>query len=192
MTGAAKYTVDIRHDGQLEGVILRSHLAHARIAELDLAPARAIPGVSAAISLLGDDRIVRYVGQPIAAVAAKDRRHGHGGHRRHRDHQRTPAVGDRTGRRAQARCAGRVREIQPQESRQRLRRHGGAGVRGTATSAGRPRPSRTGRKKGAELGRRRARRAKSVAGRGNLPHRHAAACVPRAACRPSPASMAIA
>jgi xanthine dehydrogenase YagR molybdenum-binding subunit len=73
VTGAAKYTVDIHHDGQLEGVILRSHLAHARIAELDLAPARAISGVSAAISLLGDDRMVRYVGQPIAAVAAKDR-----------------------------------------------------------------------------------------------------------------------
>jgi xanthine dehydrogenase YagR molybdenum-binding subunit len=73
VTGAAKYTVDIHHDGQLEGVILRSHLAHARIAELDLAPARAISGVSAAISLLGDDRTVRYVGQPIAAVAAKDR-----------------------------------------------------------------------------------------------------------------------
>jgi xanthine dehydrogenase YagR molybdenum-binding subunit len=73
VTGAAKYTVDIHHDGQLEGVILRSHLAHARIAELDLAPARAMPGVHAAISLLADDRMVRYVGQPIAAVAAKDR-----------------------------------------------------------------------------------------------------------------------
>jgi xanthine dehydrogenase YagR molybdenum-binding subunit len=74
VTGAAKYTVDIRHDGQLEGVILRSHVAHARISELDLAPARAISGVSAAVSLLGDDRIVRHVGQPIAAVAAKDRK----------------------------------------------------------------------------------------------------------------------
>src|SRR5882757_3207839 len=74
VTGAAKYTVDIRHDGQLEGVILRSHVAHARIVELDLAPARAIPGVMAAISLLGDDRTVRYVGEPIAAVAAKDRK----------------------------------------------------------------------------------------------------------------------
>src|SRR6202051_3205144 len=74
VTGLAKYTVDIRHDGQLEGVILRSQLAHARIAELDLAPALAIPGVAAAISLLGDDRIVRYVGEPIAAVAAKDRK----------------------------------------------------------------------------------------------------------------------
>jgi len=74
VTGSAKYTVDIHHDGQLEGVILRSQLAHARVSELDLAPARAIADVSAAISLLGDDRIVRYVGDPIAAVAAKDRK----------------------------------------------------------------------------------------------------------------------
>lgn len=74
VTGAAKYTVDIRHDGQLEGVILRSTLAHARITSLDLAPAQAMPGVGAVISLLGDDRVVRYVGAPIAAVAAKDRK----------------------------------------------------------------------------------------------------------------------
>ena len=71
VTGSAKYTVDIHHDGQLEGVILRSPFAHARIGELDLAAARAMPGVGAAISLLGDDRIVRYVGEPIAAVAAR-------------------------------------------------------------------------------------------------------------------------
>ena len=74
VTGLAKFTVDIRHDGQLEGAILRSHLAHARIVKLDLAPALAISGVIAAIPLLGDDRIVRYVGDPIAAVAATDRK----------------------------------------------------------------------------------------------------------------------
>ncbi|MEO8319516.1 MAG: molybdopterin cofactor-binding domain-containing protein, partial [Bradyrhizobium sp.] len=74
VTGAAKYTVDIHHDGQLEGVILRSPFAHARIGELDLAPVRAMAGVSAAISLLGDDRVVRFVGAPIAAVAASDRK----------------------------------------------------------------------------------------------------------------------
>ena len=74
VTGAARYTVDIRYDGQLEGVILRSLAAHAKITSLDLAPARAVPGVAAAISLLADDNIVRYVGAPIAAVAAKDRR----------------------------------------------------------------------------------------------------------------------
>lgn len=74
VTGSAKYTVDIHHDGQLEGVILRSPFAHARIGEIDLTAARAMPGVSAAISLLGDDRIVRFVGEPIAAVAARDRK----------------------------------------------------------------------------------------------------------------------
>src|SRR6476659_4777242 len=74
VTGAARYTVDIRHDGQLEGAILRSAAAHAKITGLDLAPARAIPGVAAAISLLAEDNTVRYVGAPIAAVAAKDRR----------------------------------------------------------------------------------------------------------------------
>ncbi len=60
--------------GQLEGFIVRSQVAHGRIVELDLAPARAISGVSAAISMLGDDRVVRYIGQPIAAIAAKDRK----------------------------------------------------------------------------------------------------------------------
>src|SRR3954470_9318509 len=74
VTGSAKYTVDIHHDGQLEGVILRSPFAHARIGELNLTAARAMPGVGAVISLLGEDRIVRYVGEPIAAVAAKDRK----------------------------------------------------------------------------------------------------------------------
>ena len=74
VTGKAKYTVDIRHEGQLEGLIVRSHVAHGKIVELDLAPARAIPGVMAAISLLADDGMVRYVGEPIAAVAARDRK----------------------------------------------------------------------------------------------------------------------
>lgn len=74
VTGTAKYTVDIRHDGQLEGVLLRSGLAHAKITNIDLAPALAIPGVAAAVSLLGDDGVVRFVGAPIAAVAASDRR----------------------------------------------------------------------------------------------------------------------
>ncbi len=74
VTGSAKYTVDIRHESQLEGLIVRSHVAHGRIVELDLARARAMPGVMAAISLLGDDNTVRYVGEPIAAIAAKDRK----------------------------------------------------------------------------------------------------------------------
>ena len=74
VTGTARYTVDIRHNGQLEGVILRAPVAHARITGLDLAPARAVSGVAAVVSLLAEDRMVRFVGAPIAAVAAKDRR----------------------------------------------------------------------------------------------------------------------
>ena len=74
VTGAARYTVDIRHDGQLEGVILRANIAHGKIAELDLARARAVPGVAAVASLLLQDRMVRYVGTPIAAVAATSRK----------------------------------------------------------------------------------------------------------------------
>jgi xanthine dehydrogenase YagR molybdenum-binding subunit len=74
VTGQAKYTVDIKQDGMLEGIVLRSQEAHARIADLDLAPALRLPGVATAISLLGDDRVVRYVGAPIAAVAARDRK----------------------------------------------------------------------------------------------------------------------
>lgn len=72
VTGAAKYTLDIRLPGQLEGLVLRSHVAHARIDRIDLGPAQAVPGVTA-VSLLPNDRIVRYVGEPIAAVAAPDR-----------------------------------------------------------------------------------------------------------------------
>ncbi|HTT81461.1 MAG TPA: molybdopterin-dependent oxidoreductase, partial [Stellaceae bacterium] len=74
VTGAAIYTVDVRHEGQLEGLILRSPHARARVAAIELKPALGSPGVAAAISLLDDDRMVNFVGQPIAAVAAADRR----------------------------------------------------------------------------------------------------------------------
>ena len=74
VTGAAKYTVDVRLPGQLHGVILRSPHAAARVTDLDLAPALAIPGVRAVVELLPGDRIVRYVGHEVAAIAAVDRR----------------------------------------------------------------------------------------------------------------------
>ena len=181
VTGAAKYTVDIRHDGQQEGVILRSQLAHARITELDLAPARAIAGVSAAVSLLGDDRMVRFVGDPIAAVAATDRKTALAAIAAIRMTSERAAVGDRAGRRAQTGFARGVREIQPQARRQRFGRHAGAG----RLERQRPRTVRgvfAQGQEGAELGRGRARPAQSVAGRGDLPHRHAIAYLPRAAC----------
>jgi len=74
VTGRARYTVDIAHPGQLEGAILRSPHAHARVLELDLAAARRQPGVAAVISLLAADKTVRFAGQEVAAVAAPDRR----------------------------------------------------------------------------------------------------------------------
>ena len=73
VTGAAVYTLDIRHDGQLEGAILRSAHPRARIAALDLSGAEQTPGVAAAVSLLDADKTVTFVGEPIAAVAAADR-----------------------------------------------------------------------------------------------------------------------
>jgi xanthine dehydrogenase YagR molybdenum-binding subunit len=74
VTGAAKYTLDIHQAGQLEGLVLRATVPHAKITSLDLAPALAIPGVKAAVSLLGEDKTVRFVGEQIAAVAAVDRK----------------------------------------------------------------------------------------------------------------------
>ena len=74
VTGEAVYTVDIRHEGQLDGAVLRSPHARARIVAIDLEPARAIPGVAAAVSVADDDRMVHFVGEAVAAVAAVDRK----------------------------------------------------------------------------------------------------------------------
>jgi xanthine dehydrogenase YagR molybdenum-binding subunit len=73
VTGRAIYTTDVREPGQLEGLILRSAHAHARVVAVELGAARALDGVRAAVELLGSERVVRYVGQEVAAVAAVDR-----------------------------------------------------------------------------------------------------------------------
>jgi xanthine dehydrogenase YagR molybdenum-binding subunit len=72
VTGQAAYTVDRRYPGQLEGSILRSPHAHARIRQIDTTQAAALPGVKAIVELLRRDRVVRYIGQEIIAVAAID------------------------------------------------------------------------------------------------------------------------
>ena len=72
VTGRARYTVDVRYEGQLEGRILRSPHAHARVSRIDASGAEAMPGVRAVVDLVDEKRIVRYVGQEIAAVAAVD------------------------------------------------------------------------------------------------------------------------
>ena len=69
VTGAAKYTTDIRLEGQLIGAIFRSNIPRGRILKLDLSAAEAILGVKAVIRLSNVDA-VNYVGEAIAAVAA--------------------------------------------------------------------------------------------------------------------------
>ena len=54
----------------LQGRILRSPYAKARITALDLKPALKIPGVKAAVAKVDVGDIVRFEGDPVAAVAA--------------------------------------------------------------------------------------------------------------------------
>ncbi|MBX7196905.1 MAG: xanthine dehydrogenase family protein molybdopterin-binding subunit [Sandaracinaceae bacterium] len=91
VTGQARYADDLALPRMLHARILRSPHAHARIVAIDLAPARATPGVLAAI--VGEDLPVAYgilpwtedeyplaigralyVGDGVAAVAAIDER----------------------------------------------------------------------------------------------------------------------
>lgn len=67
VAGRARYTTDVRLEGQLEGVIIRSARAHARVTSVRVDAAHVV-------DLLPPDRTVRYAGQPVAAVAAPTRR----------------------------------------------------------------------------------------------------------------------
>src|SRR3954467_1984293 len=69
VTGAAKYASDVQPDGWLDGMILRSKWAKAKITKIDLEPARKIPGLKAAILVREGERTVRYYGEELAAVA---------------------------------------------------------------------------------------------------------------------------
>jgi xanthine dehydrogenase YagR molybdenum-binding subunit len=86
VTGRAQYTSDVRLPGMLWASVIRSPHAHARLRSIDVAAAARYPGVRAVHvleHLLGGAQlkdkskeeasqwpVVRYVGQPIAAVAA--------------------------------------------------------------------------------------------------------------------------
>jgi xanthine dehydrogenase YagR molybdenum-binding subunit len=89
VTGAAKYTTDVRLPGMLFARMVRATKAHARILAIDTSAAERADGVRAILlveHLLGGAEVrdptqetpskfpvVRYVGQPIAAVAATTR-----------------------------------------------------------------------------------------------------------------------
>ena len=95
LRGQGQYIADLNRAGQLHAAICRSPIAHGKIVAIDGAPARAMPGVHAVVTAddIGRplpaipfrrpnptiapyaqpviaDRIVRYVGEPIALVLA--------------------------------------------------------------------------------------------------------------------------
>src|SRR3954453_16879062 len=89
VTGAARYTADVRMPGLLHMAYTRSPLPHARIVSIDTTAARAVPGVHAILTgadigfvgvgrtlqdwpALAIDR-VRMIGDRVAAVAAETR-----------------------------------------------------------------------------------------------------------------------
>jgi xanthine dehydrogenase YagR molybdenum-binding subunit len=71
VTGAAKYTHDIRLPGMLYARVLRCPHPHAKVKGIDFSAADAIPGVKATLRtpVLPNDEVV-FEGQPVAAVAA--------------------------------------------------------------------------------------------------------------------------
>lgn len=75
-TGEAAFAADLMKPGTLHLAVRRSPLAHARVRGSDLADARGLPGVVEALTaddtggLL--DRVLRYVGDRAAVVAAED------------------------------------------------------------------------------------------------------------------------
>ncbi|WP_160122671.1 xanthine dehydrogenase family protein molybdopterin-binding subunit [Rhodovarius lipocyclicus] len=71
LIGGGRYTDDIALPGQSFGHVLRSPHAHARIASLDTAAAKAMPGVLAVIT--GADLVADGVGEVPCAVPLKNR-----------------------------------------------------------------------------------------------------------------------
>jgi CO/xanthine dehydrogenase Mo-binding subunit len=93
VTGRVPYTIDVTLPGMLQAAVLRSTMPHARLVSVDVSRARRLTGVAAVLT--GEDLLgwpglqpsfgpvfrdrpilafdkVRYVGDPIAAVAAVD------------------------------------------------------------------------------------------------------------------------
>ena len=88
VTGAAKYTADIKLPGMLYARMLTSPQPHAKVKSIDVAAAEKLPGVKA-IHVLervlgvaqekGEEQnkypLIRFAGQPIAAIAADTQQH---------------------------------------------------------------------------------------------------------------------
>src|SRR5919197_3956885 len=93
VTGAARYTEDLKMPGAVHAVFVRSAMAHARINRIDSTSAAASPGVIAVLTAadltlepldpgfappsfarppLARD-VVRFIGEPLAVVVASTR-----------------------------------------------------------------------------------------------------------------------
>ena len=72
VTGRARYTVDVVHEGMLHAKALHSPHAHAVVRRIDWSEALAQPGVRAAVALTEAGQMVRFAGQEIVALAAVD------------------------------------------------------------------------------------------------------------------------
>lgn len=70
VTGAAEYTYDVRRPGMLYGAVLRCPHARARIARLDLEPARKVPGVRAIRTVHGEGDEIRWALDEVVFLAA--------------------------------------------------------------------------------------------------------------------------
>lgn len=71
VTGRARYTADIQLPGMLHAVVLRSPHARAKIGKIDISRAESAPGVKAVLT--AGRKHVRFVGDPVAGVAAETR-----------------------------------------------------------------------------------------------------------------------
>src|SRR3954470_14468646 len=68
VSGAAKYTYDVRLPNMLYGRVRRCPHAHAKITKFDTSAAQRMPGVKAIIQTPITE--IRFAGAPVAAVAA--------------------------------------------------------------------------------------------------------------------------
>ncbi len=99
VTGATRFTVDVTLPGMLHGRILRSSLPHARVRALDLSAVARHPGIRAVLPVARPEdpvaALVRYIGAPVAAVAAVSQSAAEEAMRLiHVDYERLPFVAD--------------------------------------------------------------------------------------------------
>ena len=70
VTGAAKYTYDLKRPGMLYAKVVRCPHAHARITKLDLEPARRMPGVKAIKAIQNVGAELQWAQDEVAILAA--------------------------------------------------------------------------------------------------------------------------